>query len=127
MTITRELEQIAARELHVSHSGFARLRDELKLAVEAFGSDALREDFIAWCQTPEARAAKYPGYKYLKVVDARLRPMPTPVSAAPTVQQVTPPATEAQLNYLRILGVVIPDGVTKRDAGILISRAKGTR
>ena len=33
--------------------------------------------------------------------------------------------TERQLNYLKDLGVVIPDGITKDDASCLISRATG--
>lgn len=35
------------------------------------------------------------------------------------------PPTEKQINYLKNLGVVIPDGITKEDASCMISRATG--
>ena len=52
-------------------------------------------------------------------------------SSDPTFSEVVscekfiPPATEAQLNYLRVLNVDFPPGLSLRDASCLISRAKG--
>jgi hypothetical protein len=74
MSLQKSLPRIAARVLHNTHVGLARMKEKFELIEKAYGLARVEEDFEKWCTEVQDKNPRYPVSEYVKVVDARLGP-----------------------------------------------------
>ena len=72
MSLQKSLPRIAARVLHNTHVGLARMKEKFELIEEAYGRAAVERDFELWCTEVQDKNPRYPLTEYIKVVDSRL-------------------------------------------------------
>lgn len=89
MSLLKSLPRIAAQELHNTHCGLRNLKFKLELISEAYGANAVENDFRQWCRSldPGTRI-KYPIFEYMKVIDSRLGSAPEETRANPESPEV---------------------------------------
>jgi len=80
--LIKDLERIAAKELKNTRGVHPQYKDRLKLVEAAYGTEAVRADFLDWAVSVKERGFAYPISEYLKVVDSRFRTNTVPGGVA---------------------------------------------